>query len=84
MCVSGGFGGDLKSLMEFVVVMSKEPEAVITSIAEPFSKNNSFHKMAKCLRNNKYLYFYVCADVRLCVSGCVLRGFQHCCCVVVL
>lgn len=44
MCASGGFGGDLKSLMEFAVVMSKEPEAVITSAAEPFSKNNFFSR----------------------------------------
>lgn len=36
-------------MIEFVVVVSKEPEAVITSTAEPFMKIASFHKMAKCL-----------------------------------
>lgn len=36
-------------MIEFVVVVSKEPEAVITSAAEPFMKIASFHKMAKCL-----------------------------------
>lgn len=33
-------------MMEFVVVVSKEPEAVITSIAQPFRKIASFQEMA--------------------------------------
>lgn len=36
-------------MIEFVVVVSKEPEAVITSTAEPFRKIGFFHKTTKCL-----------------------------------
>ena len=36
-------------MMEFVVTVSKEPEAVITSSAEPFRKIVSLYEMAKCL-----------------------------------
>lgn len=52
-------------MMEFVVVVSKEPEAVITSTAEPFRKIASFHGMAKCL-----------STICICVCVSVLRGFS--------
>lgn len=50
-------------VMEFVVIVSKEPEAVITSTAEPFRKIASFYEIAK----------------RLCVCVCVCPEGLQCC-----
>lgn len=49
----------------FVVTVSKEPKAVITSTAEPLRKIGSFHEIAKCLSS-----ICVCVFVRF------LRGFS--------
>lgn len=50
-------------VMEFVVIVSKEPQAVITSSGEPFSKITHFS-------------FYMLANVLSAVCLCVLRGFS--------
>lgn len=53
------------------MVVSKEPEAVITSTAEPFRKIASFHEMAKCLS-----VICVCMCVNVCVCMCFLRAYS--------
>ena len=48
-------------LIKFVLVMSKEPEAVIISTAETFSKIASFLEMAKCL-STIYIFWGMCVS----------------------